>query len=159
MKTALVACALIIAGSTSYAANLAPWDKLPVDTKEIIIKQYINGYLAGMNSGVSEGIKSTINYTKTTGSNTYIDNKTNIYTECSNIINSNIDRIYDDTRGWQQIQNKGVNFYINEMTAFLKKYPLCNKTAVTDLVELLTPVWLNVETNTTYDDIGRGCAK
>ena len=159
MKTALIAFSLLFSAVTANAGSLPSWDAIPITTKELIIKQYISGYMAGMNQGITEGIKSVISYTKKTGENTYIDAKPNTYTTCSNLVSSNMDRIYDDTHGWQQIQPRGTKHYIDEMTAFLKKYPDCNKSDVSELIEILTPIWLNVETKSSYDDVGRGCSK
>ncbi len=159
MKTAIACCALLLCGSTSFAANLPSWDKMPPTMREIVVKLYVGGYLAGINQGVGEGIKSAISYTKTTGNNTYIDDKTNIFTSCSNILSNNVDRIYDETRSWQQIQIKDTNFYVGEITAFLKKYPPCAKMDAGDLVEVMTPVWFNLVIDPGYENIGKGCSK
>lgn len=159
MKTALTIFAFIMMATSAFAGGLSRWDTLPPNTRELMVKQYISGYMAGMNHGISEGIRSVINYTKTTGENTYIDSQPNIYATCSNIISSNVDRIYDDTLGWQQIQVRDTKYYIDEMTKFLKLYPNCNKTAVADLIEILTPIWLNIEKKNSYEDVGRGCSK
>lgn len=159
MKTALSVLTILLLAGSSYAGNFPRWDAIPLATKEIIVKQYISGYLAGMNQGVSEGINSVIKYTKTTGDNIYIDSTTNIYTGCSNVVSSNIDMIYDASRGWQQIEPKDTKYYIDQMTIFLITYPICNKTDVTELVEILTPIWLNSEIKTSYEDVGRGCSR
>ncbi len=159
MRTALIVVATMLTTAISHAGTLPTWDKIPGSTREIIVKQYIAGYLAGINRGLDEGIKSVISYTKATGDNTYIDEKQNVYTICSNMISNNLDRIYDESRGWQQLQPKETGYYVNELTTFLKQYPQCNKLEVTDLIEIMTPVWLNMEKKVGYEDVARGCGK
>jgi hypothetical protein len=158
MKYFVFAISLLFTCAPCHAGSGYLWGKTPVKTKELLIQQYVSGYKAGFEAGISEGITATSNALKSTETNSN-DSTTTNYDSCSNKIARNVDKIYDSSSGWQNIPDYSTEYYMQDIDKFLKEYPGCQKLDVSTIIEMLLPVWFNMNpAKINYQTIGEECS-